>query len=53
MTSGVTSRMTCRGTWTRVVVEVVDDEPVRGEVVDDESHDKPRDVLKQPDARRR
>jgi hypothetical protein len=33
--------------------EVVDDEPARGEVVDDESRDKPRDVPKQPDARRR
>jgi hypothetical protein len=35
------------------VGEVVDDEPERGEVVDDESSDKPRDVLKQLDARRR
>jgi hypothetical protein len=33
----------------RGVGEVVDDDPARGEVVDDE----PRDVPKQPDARRR
>jgi hypothetical protein len=39
MTSRVTSRTTCRGTWTRGVCEVVDNEPVRGEVVDDESVD--------------
>jgi hypothetical protein len=38
----VTSRAT-RGTWTRGV----------GEVVDDESRDKPRDMPKQPDTRRR
>jgi hypothetical protein len=31
--------------------EVVDDEPARGEVVDDESRDKPRDVPMQLDAR--
>jgi hypothetical protein len=42
-----------RGTRTRGVGEVVDDEPARGEVVDDESRDKPRDVPKQLDARRR
>jgi hypothetical protein len=41
--SRVTGRATCRGTRTRRV----------GEVVDDESRDKPRDVLKQPDTRRR
>jgi hypothetical protein len=44
------SRVTCRGIRTRGVGEVVDDEPARGEVVDDESHDKPCDV---PDAWRR
>jgi hypothetical protein len=49
----VTSRATCRGTRTHGVGEVVDDEPARGEVVDDESHDKPRDVPKQTDARHR
>jgi hypothetical protein len=43
----------CRGTRTRGVGEVVDDKPARGEVVDDESRDKPRDVPKQPDAQRR
>jgi hypothetical protein len=47
----------CRGTRTRDIGEVVDDEPVRGEVVDDESRDKPldkpRDVPKHPDARHR
>jgi hypothetical protein len=37
----------------RGVGEVVDDEPTRGEVVDDESHDKSCDVSKKPDARRR
>jgi hypothetical protein len=37
---------------TRSVVEVVDDEPAQGEVVDDEPRDEPRDVPKQPDARR-
>jgi hypothetical protein len=46
-------RATCRGTRTRGVGEVVDDEPARGEVVDDESHDKPRGVPKQPDVWRR
>jgi hypothetical protein len=49
----VTSRAMCRGTRTRGVGEVLDDESARGEVVDDESRDKPRDVPKQPDARRR
>jgi hypothetical protein len=48
--SRVTSRATCRGTRTRGVGEVVDNEPARG-VVDDESRDKLRDVPKQPDAR--
>jgi hypothetical protein len=43
----------CRGTRTRGIGEVVDDEPARGEVVDDESRDKLRDVLKQPDVWRR
>jgi hypothetical protein len=36
-TSRVMSRATCRGTRTRGVGEVVDDEPTRGEVVDNES----------------
>jgi hypothetical protein len=44
----VTSRATCRGTWTRGGGEVFDDEPVLGGVVDDERcnepHDDPRDV---------
>jgi hypothetical protein len=52
-TSRVMSRVTCRGTRTRGVVKVVDDEPAQGEVIDDESRDKPHDVLKQADARRR
>jgi hypothetical protein len=43
----------CRGTRTRGVGEVVDDEPARRELVNDESRDKPHDVPKQPDARRR
>jgi hypothetical protein len=30
------SLVTCRGTWSCDVGEVVDDEPARGEVVDDE-----------------
>jgi hypothetical protein len=50
------SRATCRGTQTRDVGEVVDDEPARGGVVDDERCDEPRDkpcdVLRHPDARR-
>jgi hypothetical protein len=50
----VTSRATCRGTRTRGVGEVVDDEPG---VVDDERReeprDEPRDVPRHPDARRR
>jgi hypothetical protein len=33
--------------------EVVDDEPVRGGVVDNKQRDEPRDVPKQPEARRR
>jgi hypothetical protein len=57
MTSGamsrVTSRAMCRGTRTRGVGEVVDDEPARGGVVDDERRDEPHDVPKQPEARRR
>jgi hypothetical protein len=40
----------CRGTRTHDIGEVVDDEPARGEVVDDERRDEPRDVPKQPDA---
>jgi hypothetical protein len=39
----MTSRATCRGTWTRGVVEVVDDELC----------DELRDVLRHPDAWRR
>jgi hypothetical protein len=54
-TSRVTSRATCRGTRTRGGGEVVDDEPARGGVVDDERHDKPRDeprdVPTQPEVR--
>jgi hypothetical protein len=53
MTSGATSHATCRGTWTRGVGKVVDDEPAQCEVVDDESRDKPCDVPKQTNARRR
>jgi hypothetical protein len=34
--SGATSHVTSLGTRTRDVGEVVDDEPARGEVVDDE-----------------
>jgi hypothetical protein len=60
-TSRVTSRVTCQGTRTRGGGEVVDDDPARGGVVDDERHDEPRDelrdeprdVLRHPDARRR
>jgi hypothetical protein len=51
MTSHATSRATCRSNWTLGVGEVVDSEPARGEVVNDESRDKPRDVPKQPDVR--
>jgi hypothetical protein len=36
MTSRVTSRATCRNTRTRDGGEVVDDEPARGGVVDEE-----------------
>jgi hypothetical protein len=56
-TSRVTSRVTSRGTWMRGVGEVVDDEPVRGGVVNDEwrdePHDEPHDVPRHPDVRRR
>jgi hypothetical protein len=51
--SRVTSRAMCRGTWTRGGGEVVDDEPARGAVVDDERRDEPHDEPKQPEARRR
>jgi hypothetical protein len=51
--SRVTSRVTCRGTRTRGGGEVVDDEPARGGVVDYERRDELRDVLKQPEVRRR
>jgi hypothetical protein len=59
MTSGATSRMTsramCRGTQTRGVGEVVDDDEPG--VVDDERREEPRDeprnVPKQPEAWRR
>jgi hypothetical protein len=37
----------------RGVGEVDDYEPRRGEVVNDEPRDEPRDVLRHPDARRR
>jgi hypothetical protein len=40
-----------RATRTRGEGEVVDDEPARAEVVDDERRDVRRDVPKQPDAR--
>jgi hypothetical protein len=54
-TSRVTSRVTSRGTRTRDIGEVVDDEPVRGGVVDDEQRDElrdePRDVPRHLDAR--
>jgi hypothetical protein len=49
--SHVTSRATCRGTRTRGVGKVSDDEPAQGEVVDDEPargkvvDDEPRDEL--------
>jgi hypothetical protein len=53
-TSHVTSRVTCRGTRTRGVGEVVDDEPARDGVVNDERRDEPRDeprdVPRHPDA---
>jgi hypothetical protein len=57
VTSRVTSRVTCRGTRTRGGGEVVDDEPARRGVVDnercDEPRDEPHDVPRHPDARRR
>jgi hypothetical protein len=43
------SRAMCRGTRTRSVGEVVEDESARAEVVDDD----PRDVPRHPDARQR
>jgi hypothetical protein len=53
----MTSRATCRGTRTRGGGKVVDNEPARGGVVDDERRDEPhdelRDVPRHPDARRR
>jgi hypothetical protein len=48
-----TSRATCRSNRTHDIGEVVDDEPARGEVVDDERRNEPCDVPKQPDTRRR
>jgi hypothetical protein len=55
-TSRVTSRATRRGTRTRGGGKVVDDEPARGGVVDDERREEPRDesrdVPRHPDARR-
>jgi hypothetical protein len=57
VTSCVTSGATCRGTRTRGGGEVVDDEPARGGVVDDEWRDEPREeprnVPRHPDARQR
>jgi hypothetical protein len=45
------------GTWSHGGGEVVDDEPARGGVVDDERrdepYDEPHDVPRHPDARRR
>jgi hypothetical protein len=56
-TRRVSSRAKCRGTRKRGGGEVVDDEPARGGVVDDERRDEPRveprDVPRHPDARRR
>jgi hypothetical protein len=55
--SRVMGLATCRGTRTRGVGEVVDDEPALGGVVDDERRDEPRDEPRDvpwyPDARRR
>jgi hypothetical protein len=55
-TCRVTSSATCRGTRTCGEGEVVDDEPARGGVVDDERRDEPRDeprdVPRHPDAHR-
>jgi hypothetical protein len=53
VTSRVTSRATCRGTRTCGVGEVVDDEPARGGVVDDERREEPHDVPKQPEGQRK
>jgi hypothetical protein len=50
--SCVTGHATCRGTRTRGVGEVVDDEPERGRVVNDERRDEPRDVPRHPNPRR-
>jgi hypothetical protein len=51
------SREMCRGTRTRGGGEVVNDEPARGAVVDDERRDEPRDeprdVPRHRDAQRR
>jgi hypothetical protein len=60
-TSGAKSRVTglatCQGSRTRDEGEVVDDEPARGGIVDDERRnepcDEPHDVPRHPDARRR
>jgi hypothetical protein len=41
VTSRATSHTTCRSNRTRGIVEVVDNEPARGEVVDDEPRDQP------------
>jgi hypothetical protein len=49
--SHTTSRAMSRGTRTRGLGEVVDEQPARCEVVDDDSRDKLRDVPKQQDAR--
>jgi hypothetical protein len=40
--SHATKRATCRSNRTRDVGKVVDDEPTRGEVVDDELHEESR-----------
>jgi hypothetical protein len=52
--SRVTGRATCRGTRTRGVGEVVDDDPgVFDDERRDEPREEPRDVPRHPDARRR
>jgi hypothetical protein len=51
--SHTTSRAMCQSNRMRDVCEVVDDEPMRGEVVDDEVRDEPRDMPRHPNARRR